>query len=149
MRLQTRMAPSEPSPERKQILKAYGAELVLTDPGEGSDGAIRVCKRIYAENPDAYFYPDQYNNDANWQAHYNTTGPEIIEQTGGTITHFVAILGTSGTFMGVTRRLKHDLPHVRCISVQPSSPMHGLEGTKHMPSAIKPGIYDETVADEN
>ncbi len=141
--------PSNASPERKQILKAYGAELVLTDPGEGSDGAIRVCKSIYQEDPDAYFYPDQYNNDANWQAHYETTGPEIIEQTGGTVTHFLAALGTSGTFMGVSRRLKQDLPATSCISVQPASPLHGLEGTKHMPTAIKPGIYDADLADDN
>jgi S-sulfo-L-cysteine synthase (O-acetyl-L-serine-dependent) len=141
--------PANASPERKQILKAYGAELVLTDPGEGSDGAIRVCKSIYQEDPDAYFYPDQYNNDANWQAHYQTTGPEIIEQTGGTVTHFLAVLGTSGTFMGVSRRLRQDLPAIKCISVQPASPLHGLEGTKHMPTAIKPGIYDPELADEN
>jgi S-sulfo-L-cysteine synthase (O-acetyl-L-serine-dependent) len=141
--------PANASPERKQILKAYGAELVLTDPGEGSDGAIRVCKSIYQKDPDAYFYPDQYNNDANWQAHYQTTAPEIIEQTGGIVTHFLAVLGTSGTFMGVSRRLKQDVPAVKCISVQPASPLHGLEGTKHMPTAIKPGIYDPELADEN
>jgi len=141
--------PSNASPERKQILNAFGAELVLTNPGEGSDGAIRVCKQIYSEDPERYFYPDQYSNDANWQAHFNTTAPEIIEQTGGAVTHFVAVLGTSGTFVGVTKRLKRDLPHVRCISLQPSSPMHGLEGTKHMPTAIKPRIYDETLADDN
>jgi cysteine synthase B len=141
--------PSNASPERKQILKAFGADLVLTDAGEGSDGAIRVCKDIYSKDPDRYFYPDQYSNDANWQAHYETTGREIIEQTAGAVTHFLAILGTSGTFVGVTRRLKQDLPHVRCISLQPSSPLHGLEGTKHMPTAIKPRIYDETLADDN
>ena len=141
--------PSNASRERKQILKAYGAELVLTNPGEGSDGAITVCKSIYQEDPDAYFYPDQYSNDANWQAHYNSTGPEIIAQTGGAVTDFVALLGTSGTFMGVSRRLKQDLPHVRCISAQPASPMHGLEGTKHMPSAIQPRIYDPGLADDN
>ncbi len=141
--------PSNASPERKQILKAFGADLILTDAGEGSDGAIRVCKDTYSQNPDVYFYPDQYSNDANWQAHFETTGPEIIEQTGGAVTHFVAALGTSGTFMGVSRRLKQDVPGVRCISVQPASPMHGLEGTKHMPSAIKPRIYDETLADDN
>jgi S-sulfo-L-cysteine synthase (O-acetyl-L-serine-dependent) len=141
--------PANASPERKQILKAFGADLVLTDAGEGSDGAIRVCKRIYAENPDVYFYPDQYSNDANWEAHYETTGPEIIEQTAGAVTHFVAALGTSGTFMGTARRLKKELPHVQCISMQPSSPLHGLEGTKHMPSAIKPRIYDPALADDN
>jgi cysteine synthase B len=141
--------PANASPERKQILKAFGAELVLTDAAEGSDGAIRVCKRIYTEDSDTYFYPDQYSNDANWEAHYETTGPEIIEQTGGAVTHFVAALGTSGTFMGTSRRLKHALPAVECISVQPSSPLHGLEGTKHMPSAIKPRIYDASLADDN
>jgi S-sulfo-L-cysteine synthase (O-acetyl-L-serine-dependent) len=141
--------PTNASPERKQILKAFGAELILTDAGEGSDGAIRVCKRIYQEDPDRYFYPDQYSNDANWQAHFETTGPEIIEQTAGQVTHFVAILGTSGTFMGTARRLKQDLPYVQCISVQPSSPLHGVEGAKHMPSAIKPRIYDPDLADEN
>ncbi len=141
--------PANASAERKQILKAYGAELVITDAAEGSDGAIRVCKRIYQQDPDAYFYPDQYNNDANWQAHYEATGPEIIDQTGGTVTHFVAALGTSGTFVGTSRRLKRELPGVQCISVQPASPLHGLEGTKHMPTAIKPGIYDEAVADDN
>jgi cysteine synthase B len=141
--------PSNASPERKQILRAFGAELVLTDPAEGSDGAIRVCKQIYSENPETYFYPDQYSNDANWQAHYATTGPEIIEQTDGAVTDFVALLGTSGTFMGVARRLKDDLPHVRCYSAQPAGPLHGLEGTKHMPSAIRPRIYDPTLADGN
>lgn len=141
--------PSNASPERKQILRAYGAELVLTDGAEGSDGAMRVCHRIYAEDPDKYFYPDQYSNPANWQAHYETTGPEIIEQTGGKVTHFVAALGTTGTFTGITRRLRRELQGVRCISVQPSSPLHGLEGTKHMPSSIKPGIYDPDLADEN
>jgi cysteine synthases len=141
--------PANASPERKQILKAYGAELVLTDAGEGSDGAIRVCQSIYAANPDVYFYPDQYNNPANWQAHYETTAPEIIEQTDGQITHFVAILGTSGTFTGTTRRLRRELPGVQCISVQPASPLHGVEGTKHMPASIKPGIYEPNLADDN
>lgn len=141
--------PGNASPERKQILRAYGAELVLTDGAEGSDGAMRVCRGIYAEDPDRYFYPDQYSNPANWQAHFETTGPEIIEQTGGKITHFVAALGTTGTFTGITRRLRRDVPGVRCISVQPSSPLHGLEGAKHMPSSIKPGIYDPSLADEN
>lgn len=141
--------PANASPERKEILRAYGAELVLTDPGEGSDGALRVCQSIYEQDPEKYFYPDQYSNPANWQAHYATTGPEIIEQTAGRITHFVAALGTSGTFTGVTRRLRHDLPGVRCISVQPASPLHGLEGTKHMPASLKPGIYDPDLADDN
>ncbi len=141
--------PANVSPERKQILMAYGAELVLTDPAEGSDGSIGVCQRIYEEAPDTYFYPDQYNNDANWRAHFATTGVEIIEQTGGSVTHFVAAVGTSGTFTGTTRRLRQHLPGVRCISVQPSTSLHGLEGTKHMPTAIKPGIYDPDLADDN
>ncbi len=141
--------PANASPERKQILRAYGAELVLTDPAEGSDGAFRVCHDIYQAEPEKYFYPNQYGNPANWQAHYETTGPEIVEQTGGKVTHFVAALGTTGTFTGVTRRLRRALPHVRCISVQPASPLHGLEGTKHMPSSIKPDIYDPNLADEN
>jgi cysteine synthase B len=141
--------PANASPERKQILQAYGAELVLTDAREGSDGAIRVCQSIYQQDPKTYFYPDQYSNPANWQAHYETTGPEIIEQTDGRVTHFVAALGTTGTFTGITRRLKHDLPGVRCISVQPASPLHGLEGTKHMPTSIKPKIYDPGLADDN
>lgn len=141
--------PANASPERQQILRAFGAELVLTNAGEGSDGAIRVCHAIYQEDPEKYFYPDQYSNPANWQAHFDTTGPEIIEQSNGAITHFVAILGTSGTFTGVTRRLRQDLPHVRCLSVQPASPLHGLEGTKHMPTAIKPAIYDPSLADDN
>ena len=141
--------PTNASPERKQILRAFGAELVLTNPAEGSDGAIRVCQKVYAEDPERYFYPDQYSNPANWQAHYDTTGPEIIQQTGGTLTHFVAAPGTTGTFTGVTRRLRQELPDVRCISVQPASPLHGLEGTKHMPSAIKPAIYDPDLADDN
>ena len=141
--------PANASPERKKILNAYGAELVLTDAAEGSDGAMRVCREIYSQDPDTYFYPDQYSNPANWQAHFETTGPEIIEQTDGGVTHFVAALGTTGTFMGVTRRFKRDLPHVQCISVQPSSPLHGLEGTKHMPTAVKPGIYAPNLADDN
>ncbi len=141
--------PGNASPERLQILRAYGAELVLTDPAEGSDGAFRVCKSIYEEDPQTYFYPDQYSNPANWQAHFATTGPEILEQTGGRVTHFVAALGTTGTFTGVTKRLRSELPNVRCISVQPASPLHGLEGTKHMPSSIHPGIYDPDLADEN
>ncbi len=127
--------PANASHERKQILKAYGAEMLFSDPGEGSDGAIRLCKKVYEENPDAYFYPDQYNNPANWRAHFDGTAPEIIEQTNGRITHFVASMGTSGTFMGDAKRFKRDLPHVQCISAQPASGFHGLEGLKHMPSA--------------
>jgi cysteine synthase B len=141
--------PENASPERKRILRAYGAEVVLTPGGEGSDGAIRACRRIYDSDPDRYFYPDQYNNPANWQAHFETTGGEILEQTRGRITHFVSGLGTSGTCMGVTRRLRRDAPQVRCYSVQPSSSFHGLEGMKHMPSAIVPGIYDPSLPDEN
>jgi S-sulfo-L-cysteine synthase (O-acetyl-L-serine-dependent) len=141
--------PANASHERKQILKAYGAEMVFSDPGEGSDGAIRLCKKVYEEDPDAYFYPDQYNNPANWRAHFDGTAPEIIEQTNGRITHFVASMGTSGTFMGDTKRFKRDLPHVKCISAQPSSGFHGLEGLKHMPTAIVPGIYDPSLADDN
>jgi cysteine synthase B len=141
--------PANASPERKKILNAYGAELVLTDPAEGSDGAFQECQKIYAANPDAYFYPNQYGNPANWQAHFQTTGPEIVEQTEGHITHFVAALGTTGTFMGITRYLRQALPHVRCLSMQPASPLHGLEGTKHMPTAIQPAIYDPNLADDN
>jgi cysteine synthase B len=141
--------PANASPERKRILKAYGAEVVLTNPGEGSDGAIRRCREIYMEDPDRYFYPDQYSNPANWKAHFEHTGPEILRQTGGSLTHFVAILGTSGTFMGVTRRLRREAPGVKCWSAQPASGMHGIEGTKHMPTALVPAIYDETLADGN
>jgi len=141
--------PANSSIERKRILKAYGAEMVFSDAADGSDGAIRLCRQLYLEDPDAYFYPDQYNNPANWKAHFEGTGPEIIEQTAGRITHFVAAMGTSGTFTGVTRRMRRDLPEVKCYSAQPSSGFHGLEGLKHMPTAIVPGIYDETLADGN
>src|ERR1700720_5050451 len=141
--------PGNASQERQRILKAYGAEMIFSDPSDGSDGAIRMVRQIYMADPDLYFYPDQYSNPANWKAHFDTTGPEIIEQTGGRITHFVAAMGTSGTFMGTSRRLKRDLPEVKCISVQPSSGFHGLEGLKHMPTAIVPGIYDSSIADDN
>jgi cysteine synthase B len=141
--------PSNVSLERKRILKAYGAEIVFTDPMQGSDGAIRRVRQMAAENPDLYFYANQYDNPANWRAHYNTTAPEIFEQTEGRVTHFVAGLGTSGTFIGTARRLKELNPGIRCISFQPDSPFHGLEGMKHMPTAIVPGIYDPSVADEN
>jgi len=141
--------PQNASEERKRILRSYGAELVLTSPLEGSDGAIREARRLYAENPDLYFYPDQYNNPANWRAHYETTGLEIWQQTGGRITHFVAGLGTSGTFVGTARRLKELNPEIKVISFQPDSPFHGLEGMKHMASAIVPGIYDASIADED
>jgi len=141
--------PENVTPERKRILRAYGADLVLTNPLEGSDGAIRKARQLYEQDPDQYFYPDQYNNEANWRAHFDTTAPEIIEQTGGRLTHFVAGLGTSGTFMGVGRRLRTFNPSVRLISVQPDSPLHGLEGLKHMDSAIVPGIYDAALADRD
>ncbi len=139
--------PSSASPERKRILMAYGAELVYTDPMDGSDGAIVEARRRYAEDPGRYFYPDQYNNDFNWRAHFETTGPEILAGTGGRITHFVAALGTSGTFMGTGRFLRANAPGVTLISVQPESPLHGLEGLKHMATAIVPGIYDPALAD--
>jgi cysteine synthase B len=141
--------PANASVERQRILKAYGAEMLFSDAAEGSDGAIRLCRQVYRADPDRYFYPDQYNNPANWKAHYEHTGPEIMRQTGGRLTHFVAAMGTSGTFTGVTRRLKRDLPEVKCYSAQPSSGFHGLEGLKHMPTAIVPGIYDARLADGN
>src|SRR5712692_3174928 len=141
--------PDNASRERKLILRALGAELVLTDPLEGTDGAIREARRLHAAEPDKYFYPDQYNNDANWRAHYDTTGAEIIEQTSGRLTHFVAGLGTSGTFVGTGRRLRKFNPGIKLISFQPEGPFHGLEGLKHMASAIVPGIYDATLADED
>ena len=139
--------PANASPERIAILKAYGAELVLTDPLEGSDGAIRAVRALVAEDPARYFYADQYNNPANWQAHYNSTGVEIWNQTNGSVTHFLAGLGTTGTLMGTGRRLKDLSRAVQIIALQPDSPFHGLEGLKHIPTAIKPGIYDETLAD--
>lgn len=141
--------PQNASPERKAILKAYGADLILTDPGAGSDGAILKCREVYEQDPDLYFYPDQYNNPANWKAHYDTTALEILNQTSYSVTHFVAMLGTSGTFTGTSRRLKRELPAVQCISAQPDQGFHGIEGTKHMPAAIIPGIYDEKLADSN
>jgi S-sulfo-L-cysteine synthase (O-acetyl-L-serine-dependent) len=140
--------PKNASEERKRILEAYGAELVLTDPLAGSDGAILAAREIVAADPDKYFYPDQYNNPANWRAHYETTGVEIFDQTGGRVTHFVAGLGTSGTFVGAGRRLRELKPAVKLISMQPDSPFHGLEGLKHMETAIVPGIYDPGLADE-
>jgi cysteine synthase B len=139
--------PSNVTIERKRLLHAYGAELIFTDPMDGSDGAIREARRQVAADPEMYFYPDQYNNDANWGAHYKTTGPEILAQTGGRVTHFVSGLGTSGTFMGTGRRLREVNPSIRLISFQPDSPLHGLEGLKHMESAIVPGIYDPQLAD--
>jgi cysteine synthase B len=139
--------PRNASAERKQNLQAYGAELVLTDPTEGTDGAQRYVKRLVDSDPDQYFYPDQYNNDANWRAHYETTAMEIWRQTEGRVTHFVTGLGTSGTFMGVTRRLKELNPAIQCVSMGPDAPLHGLEGLKHMPTALVPGIYDPDIAD--
>jgi cysteine synthase B len=141
--------PENVTPERKRILKAFGAEIVFTDPMDGSDGAILRARKMFAENPDLYFYPDQYNNAGNWRAHYDTTAPEILEQTGGRITHFVAGLGTSGTFVGAGRRLREFNSSIALISVQPDSPLHGLEGLKHMATAIVPGIYDAGLADED
>lgn len=141
--------PQNASPERKAILKAFGADLILTDPGAGSDGAILKCREVYESDPDRYFYPDQYNNPANWKAHFDSTGLEILNQTNYGVTHFVAMLGTSGTFTGTARRLKREIPTVQCISAQPDQGFHGIEGTKHMPTAIVPGIYDEELADGN
>ena len=141
--------PKNASEERKRTLKAFGAELVYTDPLAGTDGAIIAVREIVAAHPEKYFYPDQYNNPANWQAHYNTTAPEIFAQTEGKITHFVAGLGTTGTFIGTARRLRELNPKIKLISMQPDSPFHGLEGMKHLDSAIVPGIYDASVADEN
>jgi S-sulfo-L-cysteine synthase (O-acetyl-L-serine-dependent) len=139
--------PENVSVERKRILHAYGANIIYTDPGDGSDGAIRMAHELYTKRPDLYFYADQYSNDANWQAHYRGTANEIWQQTEGRITHFVAMLGTSGTFMGTARRLKELNPSIRCISLQPDSAFHGIEGAKHMASAIVPKIYDPSLAD--
>lgn len=139
--------PKNASLERKKMLRIYGAEIIETSPLEATDGAQRLAKRLAAEQPDKYFYPDQYNNDANWRAHYHTTAQEIWTQTAGRVTHFVAGLGTSGTFIGTSRGLKERNPRVRCVSMQPDSPLHGLEGMKHMATALVPGIYDPTVAD--
>jgi cysteine synthase B len=141
--------PKNASEERKRTLHAFGAELVYTDPLAGTDGAIIAVREIVGANPDRYFYPDQYNNPANWQAHYETTAVEIYEQTAGRITHFIAGLGTTGTFVGTARRLRELNPQIKLISMQPDSPFHGLEGMKHLETAIVPGIYDATIADEN
>jgi cysteine synthase B len=140
--------PKNASQERKNILHIYGAEIIETDPLQGTDGAQASAKQLAAEFPEKYFYPDQYNNEANWRAHYETTAPEIWEQTKGRITHFIAGLGTSGTFVGTTRRLKELNPSIKAISMQPDSPLHGLEGMKHMATALVPGIYDPGLADE-
>ena len=141
--------PDSASHERKRMLVAYGAELVITPGDEATDGAIRRVHEMVAADPEKYFYPDQYGNPANWQSHYYGTANEIWEQTAGKVTHFVAGLGTSGTFMGVTRRLKELNPGIRCVSLQPDAPFHGLEGWKHMATALVPAIFDETLADEN
>jgi cysteine synthase B len=141
--------PDSASHERKRILAAFGAETIITPGDEGTDGAIRRVQKIVSDDPQKYFYPDQYSNPANWQAHYRGTANEIWEQTAGRVTHFVTGLGTSGTFVGTTRRLKELNPAIRCISLQPDASFHGLEGWKHMPTAIRPAIYDSTLADEN
>jgi cysteine synthase B len=141
--------PENVSRERKQILQGYGANILYTDPGDGSDGAIRMARELASKHPDQYFYADQYSNEANWRAHYHGTANEIWQQTQGRVTHFVSMLGTSGTFVGTTRRLKELNPAVRCISLQPDSSFHGIEGAKHMASAIVPKIYDPALADEN
>jgi cysteine synthase B len=145
----TLCVPENVSPERKRILQAYGANIIYTDPAEGSDGAIKIARQFAERHPDLYFYADQYSNDANWRAHYETTANEIWQQTEGHITHFVAMLGTTGTFVGTTRRLKELNPKIRCISLQPDSAFHGIEGAKHLPSAIVPRIYDPSLADQN
>jgi S-sulfo-L-cysteine synthase (O-acetyl-L-serine-dependent) len=145
----TIVIPANASPERMTILKSLGAELVLTDPLDGSDGAILKARELAEEQPVRYWYADQYNNPANWEAHYKSTGPEIVYQTNGQVTHFVAGLGTSGTLTGAGRYLREQVPNVKIISFQPDAPFHGLEGLKHMPTAIKPGIYDESLADAN
>ncbi len=141
--------PENVSRERKQILQGYGANILYTDPADGSDGAIRMARELAAKHPEQYFYADQYSNEANWRAHYQGTANEIWQQTQGRVTHFVAMLGTSGTFVGTTRRLKELNPAVQCISLQPDSSFHGIEGAKHMASAIVPKIYDPQLADEN
>ncbi len=141
--------PENVSRERKQILHGYGANILYTDPADGSDGAIRMARELAAKHPDLYFYADQYSNDANWKAHYHGTANEIWQQTQGRVTHFVSMLGTSGTFVGTTRRLKELNPSIQCISLQPDSSFHGIEGAKHMASAIVPKIYDQTLANQN
>jgi len=139
--------PSNVSPERRRILSAYGAKIIWTDPADGTDGAIRKARELAADQPDQYWYADQYSNDNNWKAHYQTTANEIWRQTEGRVTHFLAGLGTSGTFVGTTRRLKELNPHIQCISLEPDSPFNGLEGLKHMETAIVPRIYDPALAD--
>ncbi len=141
--------PTNVSDERKTMIAAYGADIVYSDAQEGSDGAILLAQQMFRADPGLYYMPDQYNNPSNWKAHYDGTGAEIWRQTEGTVTHFVAALGTSGTFMGTSRRLRTERPDMVCISVQPEDPWHGLEGMKHMPTAIVPGIYDPALADDN
>lgn len=141
--------PRNASQPRKRILRRFGVEVIETDPLLATDGAQLVARELSEGEPDKYFYPDQYNNEANWRAHYEGTARELWEQTGGELTHFITGLGTSGTFMGVARRLKEFKPGIQAISVQPDSPLHGLEGLKHMASAMVPGIYDPTLADDN
>jgi cysteine synthase B len=143
----TLCVPANVSPERKRVLRAYGANVVWTDPAEGSDGAIRRARALHAAEPERYFYADQYSNDANWLAHYHGTANEIWEQTEGRLTHFAAVLGTSGTFVGTARRLKELKRSICCVSLQPDSPFHGIEGAKHMASALVPAIYDPRLAD--
>ena len=145
----TLCVPENVSPERKRILQAYGANIIYTDPAEGSDGAIKIARQLAERHPDLYYYADQYSNDANWRAHYETTANEIWQQTEGRITHFVAMLGTTGTFVGATRRLKELNPKIRCISLQPDSAFHGIEGAKHCPRRSCPRIYDSSLADQN
>ncbi len=145
----TLCVPENVSPERKRILQAYGANIIYTDPAEGSDGALKIARQFAERHPDLYFYADQYSNDANWRAHYETTANEIWQQTEGRVTHFVAMLGTTGTFVGTTRRLKELNPQIRCISLQPNSAFHGIEGAKYLPTAIVPRIYDSSLADQN
>jgi S-sulfo-L-cysteine synthase (O-acetyl-L-serine-dependent) len=140
--------PAKASTERRAILSAYGAQLIFTDPLEGADGAIREARALAAAHPDKYFYPDQYSNPANWRSHFETTGPEIWRDTQGQITHFVAGLGTTGTFCGITRFVKSKSSSVQCVSMQPDGPLHGLEGMKHMGSQMVPSIYDSTLADQ-
>jgi cysteine synthase B len=141
--------PANVSAERVRIIRSYGAEIIFTDPADGSDGALRKAHELAAAEPQKYFYADQYSNPANWRAHYHGTAEEIWRQTDGSVTHFVAMLGTSGTFVGTARRLKELNPDIRCISLQPDSPFHGIEGAKHMPTSIVPQIYDTGLADEN
>jgi cysteine synthase B len=137
--------PANASEERKRIIAAYGARIVISDPLEGSDGAILLAREIHARHPDRYFKPDQYNNPSNWRAHYDTTGSEILDQTGGRVTHFVAGIGTTGTLVGVGRRLHDANPRIEVVAVEPDAPLHGLEGLKHLATSIVPGIYDPSV----